>query len=149
MRAAYAFIERNLFLVKRYWGWEFAFLVYAVAGALSITFIGKARARPPAPVADDRRHLLELPVHRVRLHRRDGGWERWEGTLEYTFMAPIRRWVHLLGSTMFAMIYGLVHTTVDPGRDDAVLPARPVERELRRPALVIMLLGSFTSSASA
>ena len=33
-RGSYAFIERNLFLVKRYWGWEFAFLVYAVAGAL-------------------------------------------------------------------------------------------------------------------
>jgi ABC-2 type transport system permease protein len=27
-------------------------------------------------------------------------------------MAPIRRWVQLLGSTMFAVIYGLVHTTV-------------------------------------
>ena len=39
-------------------------------------------------------------------------WERWEGTLEYTFMAPIRRWVQLLGSTMFAVLYGLVHTTV-------------------------------------
>ena len=40
-RGSYAFIERNLFLVKRYWGWEFAFLIYAIAGALSITFIGK------------------------------------------------------------------------------------------------------------
>ena len=39
-RGSYAFIERNLFLVKRYWGWEFAFLIYAIAGALSITFIG-------------------------------------------------------------------------------------------------------------
>ena len=25
LRGSYAFIERNLFLVKRYWGWEFAF----------------------------------------------------------------------------------------------------------------------------
>ncbi|MBA3627956.1 MAG: ABC transporter permease, partial [Chloroflexi bacterium] len=29
MRGSYAFIERNWFLVKRYWGWEVAYLVYA------------------------------------------------------------------------------------------------------------------------
>ncbi len=38
--------------------------------------------------------------------------ERWEGTLEYTFMAPIRRWTQLLGSCLYAMGYGLVHTAV-------------------------------------
>ena len=38
--------------------------------------------------------------------------ERWEGTLEYTFMAPIRRWTQLLGSCLYAMVYGLVHTGV-------------------------------------
>ena len=38
--------------------------------------------------------------------------ERWEGTLEYTFMAPIRRWTQLLGSCLYAMVYGLVHTAV-------------------------------------
>ena len=36
--------------------------------------------------------------------------ERWEGTLEYTFMAPVRRWTQLLGSCLYAMGYGLVHT---------------------------------------
>ncbi|MEO7117493.1 MAG: ABC transporter permease, partial [Candidatus Limnocylindrales bacterium] len=39
-------------------------------------------------------------------------WERWEGTLEYTFMAPIRRYTQLLGSTLFAVVYGLIHTAV-------------------------------------
>ena len=38
--------------------------------------------------------------------------ERWEGTLEYTFMAPIRRYTQLLGSCVYAMGYGLVHTAV-------------------------------------
>ena len=38
--------------------------------------------------------------------------ERWEGTLEYTMMAPIRRWAQLLGSVLYAMVYGLVHTAV-------------------------------------
>jgi ABC-2 type transport system permease protein len=39
-------------------------------------------------------------------------WERWEGTLEYTMMAPVRRVSQLLGSTMFAIMWGLIHTTV-------------------------------------
>ena len=36
--------------------------------------------------------------------------ERWEGTLEYTMMAPIRRSSQLLGSVAYAIVYGLVHT---------------------------------------
>jgi ABC-2 type transport system permease protein len=36
LKASYAFVERNFFLTRRYWGWELAFLVYSVAGALSI-----------------------------------------------------------------------------------------------------------------
>jgi ABC-2 type transport system permease protein len=38
--------------------------------------------------------------------------ERWEGTLEYTMMAPVRRWTQLFGSVLYAMLYGLVHTGV-------------------------------------
>lgn len=44
LSAAAAFVERNFNLSRRYWGWELAFLVYAVAGALSISFIGAAAA---------------------------------------------------------------------------------------------------------
>src|SRR2546423_774384 len=40
MKASYAFIERNFYLTKRYWGWEIAFLIYSVAGALSVSLIG-------------------------------------------------------------------------------------------------------------
>jgi ABC-2 type transport system permease protein len=36
--------------------------------------------------------------------------ERWEGTLEYTFMAPVRRYTQLVGSTAYAIVYGLIHT---------------------------------------
>ena len=35
-------------------------------------------------------------------------WERWEGTIEYTFMAPLSRPVHLLGMGVFAVAYGTV-----------------------------------------
>src|SRR5439155_10334539 len=34
-------------------------------------------------------------------------WERWVGTIEYTFMAPVRRVTHLMGICLFAIVYGL------------------------------------------
>ena len=77
LRASYAFIERNFFLTRRYWGWELAFLVYSVAGALSISLIGAA-------AQDDRLLLtlmigaifLELPERGVRLQPRRGQGQR-------------------------------------------------------------------------
>ncbi len=113
MRSSYAFIERNLHLVKRYWGWEVAYLVYAVAGALAISFIGAEQG--------DARLLLSLMIGATFWNylsivfgfiAETVAWERWEGTLEYTFMAPIKRYTQLIGSTLFAVMYGLVHTTV-------------------------------------
>jgi ABC-2 type transport system permease protein len=35
-------------------------------------------------------------------------WERWEGTIEYTFMAPLSRAMHLAGQGIFAIMYGLL-----------------------------------------
>jgi ABC-2 type transport system permease protein len=37
-------------------------------------------------------------------------WERWEGTIEYTFMAPLSRAVHLGGMGLFAVLYGVLRT---------------------------------------
>ncbi len=113
MKASLAFVERNFNLTKRYWGWELAFLVYAVAGALAVSLIGAQ--------AGDRRLLFSLMIGAIfwnYLSILFGfiadtiAWERWEGTLEYTMMAPIRRPAHLLGATLYAVLYGLVHTTV-------------------------------------
>ena len=39
-------------------------------------------------------------------------WERWEGTIEYTFMAPLSRFVHLFGQGAFAVLYGLIRATI-------------------------------------
>lgn len=112
-QASYAFIARNWHLTKRYWGWEVAFLVYAVAGALSITLIGKDQGND--------RLLLSLMVGAIfwnylsvlfQVLAEQVAWERWEGTLEYTMMAPVRRTSQLLGATLFAVAYGLIHTAV-------------------------------------
>jgi ABC-2 type transport system permease protein len=113
LKASYAFIERNFFLTRRYWGWEVAFLVYSVAGALSISLIGADQGSP--------RLLLMLMVGAIFWNYLSVvfSWiaetiavERWEGTLEYTMMAPVRRWTQLFGSVLYAMLYGLVHTGV-------------------------------------
>ncbi len=39
-------------------------------------------------------------------------WERWEGTLEYTFMAPVSRLTHLMGVSIYAVLYALVNSSV-------------------------------------
>ena len=38
--------------------------------------------------------------------------ERWEGTIEYTFMAPVSRFTHMLGTCTFAIVHGLLLTVV-------------------------------------
>jgi ABC-2 type transport system permease protein len=111
LKASYAFVERNFNLSRRYWGWEVAFLVYSAAGALSISFIGAQLG--------DARLLLTLMVGAIFWNYLSVvfSWiaetiavERWEGTLEYTMMAPVHRSTHLLGSVAYAMVYGLIHT---------------------------------------
>src|SRR5687768_887069 len=113
LQASYAFVERNFNLTKRYWGWEVAFMVYSVAGALSVTLIGRDQ--------DSARLVLSLMIGATfwnylsvvfSIIAEQISWERWEGTLEYTMMAPVRRVSQLLGSTMFAIAWGLIHTTV-------------------------------------
>jgi len=145
LKASYAFIERNFFLTRRYWGWELAFLVYSVAGALSISLIGADQKNTTL--------LLSLMVGAIFWNYLSVvfSWiaetisvERWEGTLEYTFMAPIRRWAQLLGSVIYAMLYGLVHTTVI--FVVLILFFRELDLSVANPSTVVtfMLLGSFS-----
>ena len=145
LKASYAFVERNFFLTRRYWGWEIAFLVYSVAGALSITLIGAA--------AGDTRLLLTLMIGAIFWNYLSVvfGWiaetiqvERWEGTLEYTFMAPIRRWTQLLGSCLYAMVFGLVHTGVILIVMMVFFRDLTLHVEDVPTALVFVLLGSFS-----
>src|SRR5262249_6849393 len=38
--------------------------------------------------------------------------ERWEGTIEYTFMAPVSRLTHMFGTCAFAVLHGFALTAV-------------------------------------
>src|SRR5215218_6078509 len=144
IRASYAFIERNFFLSRRYWGWEVAFLVYSAAGALSISLIGAQ--------AGDSRLLLTLMVGAIFWNYLSVvfSWiaetiaiERWEGTLEYTMMAPIRRSTQLLGSVLYAMVFGLVHTAAILVVLVLFFPQLDVHGANPLTVVLFMLLGSF------
>jgi ABC-2 type transport system permease protein len=145
LKASYAFIERNFNLTRRYWGWEVAFLVYSVAGALSISLIGADQGSP--------RLLLTLMVGAIFWNYLSVvfSWiaetiavERWEGTLEYTMMAPIRRSTQLLGSVIYAMLYGLIHTAVILVVLVLFFPQLDLSRANLATAGAFMLLGSFS-----
>jgi ABC-2 type transport system permease protein len=123
LRASYAFMERNANLVKRYWTWELVWMVYSIANSLSVSFIGLGMESLSGPNANvDGRFLVLYLVIGTLVWRYLSTvfyWitelisiERWEGTIEYTLMAPIRRLTHMAGQTFFAVIYGLLFTGV-------------------------------------
>src|SRR5947207_4432250 len=107
-------IERNVYLVKRYIWWDLAFLLWTIANTLTIVFI----ARGVDVSAAQRNELAtKLLVGGViwaflgiifEIVTETVAWERWEGTIEYTFMAPVSRPVHLIGMGVYAVLYGLV-----------------------------------------
>jgi ABC-2 type transport system permease protein len=109
-------VERNVYLTKRYIWWDLAWFLWTVANTLTIVFIAKGIEASGG----------ELDVNRVATSLLIGAviwaylgvlfeflmetvaWERWEGTIEYTFMAPLSRPMHLAGMGGFAVLYGLL-----------------------------------------
>lgn len=120
--ASYAFVERNLNLVKRYWAWEMVWLVYSIANSLSVSYIGLGMERIAGSQNVNGRYLVLYLVIGTLVWRYLSiifYWitelisiERWEGTIEYTLMAPIRRIVHMAGQTFFSVVYSLFFTAV-------------------------------------
>ena len=114
----YGVVERNWYLVKRYALWEIAFFVWTIANTLSIVFISKTDAISPEKVNELTTRLLIGAVIWAYLGivfeilTETVAWERWEGTIEYTFMAPLSRPVHLIGMGLFAIAYGVVRAAL-------------------------------------
>jgi ABC-2 type transport system permease protein len=111
-------VERNAYLVKRYGWWELAFFVWTVANTLTIAFIAKG-VEATGGHLDVERQTASLLIGAViwsylgivfEILTETVAWERWEGTIEYTFMAPLSRTVHLLGMGAFGVLYGVVRT---------------------------------------
>src|ERR671923_1470031 len=113
-------VERNAYLVKRYGWWELAFFIWTVANTLTIVFIAKG-VEATGGTLDVERQTTSLLIGAViwsylgilfEILTETVAWERWEGTIEYTFMAPLSRAVHLLGMGAFAVVYGVIRTAL-------------------------------------
>ena len=107
-----AFIERNFALIKRYLGWEVVFLAYNVVNALAIGLIGVRMGKEMVlylVIGAMVWGFLSILFHEIA---ESIAWERWEGTIEYTFMAPISRFTHLIGNCLFAVVYGVIRSSL-------------------------------------
>jgi len=109
-------VERNVYLTRRYIWWDVAFFVWTVANTLTIVFIAEGIEATGGEIDVDRT-TTQLLIGAVvwaylgiifEFITETVAWERWEGTIEYTFMAPLSRAMHLGGSGVFAVLYGLV-----------------------------------------
>jgi len=113
-------VERNIYLVKRYIWWDVAFFIWTVANTLTIVFIAEG-----IPAMGGKVNVNELTTILLvgaviwaylgiifEILTETVAWERWEGTIEYTFMAPLSRPTHLLGMGIFAIGYGVVRAVL-------------------------------------
>jgi ABC-2 type transport system permease protein len=109
-------VERNAYLTKRYIWWDVAWFVWTVANTLTIVYIAKGIEATGGQI-DVEETMTTLLIGAVvwaylgilfAFLMETVAWERWEGTIEYTFMAPLSRAMHLAGQGMFAIIYGLI-----------------------------------------
>src|SRR3954451_20522504 len=113
-------VERNAYLVRRYAWWELAFFVWTVANTLTIVFIAKGVELAGGQLDVERQTTILLIGAVIwaylgivfEILTETVAWERWEGTIEYTFMAPLSRAVHLLGMGSFAVLYGVIRTAL-------------------------------------
>ena len=112
-------VERNVYLTKRYFLWDVAFFLWTVANTLTIVFIAKGIEATGGDL-DVNRTMTTLLIGAVvwaylgilfEFLMETVAWERWEGTIEYTFMAPLSRAMHLAGQGIFAIAYGLLRAT--------------------------------------
>jgi len=111
-------VERNVYLVKRYIWWDVAFVLWTVANTLTIVFIARGVDVSEAQQNELATKFLVGGVIWAYLGiifeivTETVAWERWEGTIEYTFMAPVSRPVHLFGMGIFAVLYGVVRAAI-------------------------------------
>ena len=113
-------VERNVYLIKAHIWWDLAFFVWTVANTLTVVFIAHGIEATGGSV-DVNRTATSLLIGAViwaylgvifETLTQTVTWERWEGTIEYTFMAPLSRSVHFVGMGGFALVYGLLRAAL-------------------------------------
>jgi len=149
-KLAYAFIAREVALMKRYWLWEIVWIVYGAVTSLSVTYIGLAAPAISGGQVDEaavRRFVLYLLVGTIAWRflglvfeniAEIIAWERWEGTIEYTFMAPVPRLTHLAGMCGGTIVRAVVISLTTLG---AVALFVPVDLSRANTISALALLG--------
>jgi ABC-2 type transport system permease protein len=121
LNTAYAFFERNWNLIRRYLGWEVVWIIYSLVSALTILFIAEATEKITGQQVNTDYFVLYLLIGTTMWSYLSAvfdvvaetiAWERWEGTIEYTLMAPVPRHLHLLGTCFFAVTYAIVRAAI-------------------------------------
>jgi ABC-2 type transport system permease protein len=120
--AVWGYVQRNYFLTKRYFMWELVWLTFTTVNAMSITFIGAGVELVGGGEGTDTERLMTFLLVGALIWSylsmifdvlsETVQWERWEGTIEYTFMSPTSRVTHLLGMGVYAVVYGIIRTAV-------------------------------------
>src|SRR3954467_276941 len=118
----WAFVERQTNLWKRHWAWEVVWLVYGVVNTLAITFIAKQLTAEGIVRGEQANNLLLFLLIGTLVWAYLSAvlddislvvtWERWEGTIEHTLMAPVPRVAHLVGTAIFGVLHALTRTTL-------------------------------------
>ena len=116
----WAFVERQTNLWKRHWAWEVFWLVYGVVNTLAITFIAKQLAAEGIVKGRQADKLILFLLVGTLVWAYLSAilddialvvtWERWEGTIEHTLMAPVPRVAHLVGTAVFGVLHAMVRT---------------------------------------
>lgn len=116
--AIWGYAQRNYFLTRRYFLWEVVWLVYSTMNALTIGFIGVSVGSTAEETARATTFLLIGTLIWSYLSMifdilsETVSWERWEGTIEYTFMSPASRASQLIGMGLYAVAYGIVRMII-------------------------------------
>src|SRR6478752_1910739 len=121
-RLGWAFVERQTNLWKRHWAWEIVWLVYGVVNTLAITFIAKQLTNEGVVSGDEANDLLLFLLIGTLVWAYLSAvlddislvvtWERWEGTIEHTLMAPVPRVAQLIGTAVFGVLHAIVRTSL-------------------------------------
>jgi ABC-2 type transport system permease protein len=144
-------VERNTYLIRRFMWWEVAWFLYTVANTLTIVFIAKG-AEAAGYKLDVNRETIVLLIGAVvwsylgllfEIVTETVAWERWEGTIEYTFMAPLSRPAHLLGMGAFAVVYGVLRTILLFGVVSAFLDVSYANADFAS-AMVVLAVSSIS-----
>jgi ABC-2 type transport system permease protein len=113
MRQTWAFLFRGYHITRRYIGWVVVFNFYALVTSASVALIGVAEGNYQLTVKLIVGALLWNYLSRLYEEiSMSIAYERWEGTLEYTFMAPVSRAVHLLGVSLFWLLNSIVTSII-------------------------------------